>query len=69
MAYTIWPDFGCTLAVTATTGCNQNTSGSDLACLLGSLHMCIYIHCLYFVDRTSCTLNTTKVTSRKKPVT
>ena len=34
-AYTIRPDSGCTLAVTAKTGRNQNASGSDPACLLG----------------------------------
>ena len=33
----IRPDSGCTLAITAITGCKQNASGSDLACLLGSL--------------------------------
>ena len=36
-AYTIWPDPGCTLAIMAITGRNQNASGSDLACLLGYL--------------------------------
>ena len=34
--YTIQPDSGCTLAVMAITGRNQNTSGSDPAFLLGS---------------------------------
>ena len=34
-----WPDSGCTLAVTAITGRNQNASGSDPACLLGTLHL------------------------------
>ena len=33
-AYTIWPDSGCTLAIT---GRNQNASRSDPACLLGYL--------------------------------
>ena len=33
-AYTIRPDSGCTLAVIAITGHNQNASGSDPACLL-----------------------------------
>ena len=33
--YTIRPDTGCTLAVMAITGRNQNASGSDPACLLG----------------------------------
>ena len=37
LAYTIWADSGCTLAVMAIIGCNQNTSGSDPACLLGRL--------------------------------
>ena len=31
-AYVVWPDSGCTLA---STGHNQNASGSDLTCLLG----------------------------------
>ena len=30
-------DSGCMLAVMALTGCNQNASGSDPACLLGKL--------------------------------
>ena len=34
-AYTIRPDSGCTLAVMAIIGRNQNASGSDPACLLG----------------------------------
>ena len=34
---TIWPNSGCTLAVTAITGRNQNASGSNPACLLGQL--------------------------------
>ena len=33
-AYTIWPNSGCMLAIT---GCNQNASRSDPACLLGCL--------------------------------
>ena len=33
--YTIRHDSGCTLAVMAITGRNQNASGSDPACLLG----------------------------------
>ena len=35
LAYTTRADSGCTLAVMAIAGCNQNASGSDLACLLG----------------------------------
>ena len=35
--YTIRADSGCTLAVMAITGRNQNASGSDPACLLGDL--------------------------------
>ena len=34
-AYTTGPDFGCTLAIMAITGCNQNAAESDPACLLG----------------------------------
>ena len=35
LLYTIRTDYGCTLAVMATTGRNQNASGSDPACLQG----------------------------------
>ena len=35
-AYTFRPDSSCTLAVMAITGCNQNTSASDPACLLAN---------------------------------
>ena len=38
LAYTIRPDSGCTLAVMAITGRNQNASGSDPACLLGAFN-------------------------------
>ena len=37
-AYTTRPDSGCTLAVMAISGDNQNASGSDQACLLGQYH-------------------------------
>ena len=35
LAYTMRPDSGCTLAITAVTGWNQNASGLAPACLLG----------------------------------
>ena len=37
-AYTTRPDSGCTLAVMAISGHNQNASWSDQACLLGQYH-------------------------------
>ena len=40
--YTTSPDSGCTLAVTAITGRNQNASGSDPACLLGQFY-CMFL--------------------------
>ena len=42
-AYTIRPDSGCTLAVMATTGRNQTVSGSDPACLPGTVWHELYI--------------------------
>ena len=40
--YTVRPDSGCTLAVMAITGRNQNASGSDPACLPGKPMAVLY---------------------------
>ena len=42
-AHTTWPDCGCTLAVSALTGCIQNASGWDPACLLGTCHLLLFL--------------------------
>ena len=49
LTYTIRPDSGCTLAVMAITDHNQKASGSDPACLLGSLPKTFFFFFFFYI--------------------